>query len=94
MSQEPKSSFEGRSFAPPDNRVSTSPREMNKRFRNALAEGLTLDAVLNESRSAGASLTECILTTRRVCGCDLAEATKWVSESTAWADVAGRTEPR
>src|SRR5437773_4662919 len=68
------------------------PRDFSKRLRGRLAEGLTLDAALRELRSSGASIIECIMATKSVRGCDLAEAKRLIHNSTAWADVIEQTD--
>jgi hypothetical protein len=68
------------------------PRDFSKQLRERLARGLSLDAGLQELRSAGASIMECIAATKRVRGCNLAEAKRLVHFSPAWADVAKRAE--
>ncbi len=72
--------------------VSMFPRDFSKQLRSRLAEGLTLDAALRELRSSGASIIECITATKKVRGCDLAEAKRLIHDSTAWADVVERTD--
>lgn len=68
------------------------PRDVSKKLRGLLAEGHTLDAALQKMRSEGASIIECIMATKRVRGCDLAEAKRLIHDSTAWADVVERTD--
>ncbi len=68
------------------------PREFSQQLRSRLADGLTFDAALRELRASGASIIECIRATKRVRGCDLAEAKRLIHDSTAWADVVERTD--
>ena len=68
------------------------PRDFSKQLRRRLAEGLTLDASLREMRSEGVSIIECIVATKNVRGCDLAEAKRLIHGSTAWTDVIERTD--
>jgi hypothetical protein len=67
-------------------------RDFTKHLRRRLAEGLTLDAALRELRSVGVSIIECVVATKNVRGCDLAEAKRLIHDSTAWADVIERTD--
>ena len=68
------------------------PRDFGKQLRSLLAEGHVLDAALQKMRSEGASIIECIMATKRVRGCNLAEAKRLIHDSTAWADVIERTD--
>jgi hypothetical protein len=40
----------------------------------------------------GVSIIECVVATKNVRGCDLAEAKRLIHDSTAWADVIERTD--
>jgi len=68
------------------------PRDFSKQLRRRLAEGLTLDASMRELRSSGASIIECIVATKCVRSCDLAEAKRLIHDSTVWTDVIERAD--
>jgi hypothetical protein len=72
--------------------MSVYPRDFSKQLRSQLAKGITLDAALRELRSDGASIIECIKSTKSALGCDPAEAKRLIHDSTAWADVVKRTD--
>ena len=70
---------------------SMCPSDFSKQLRTRLAQGLPLDDALQELRAAGASIIECIVATRHVRGCDLAEAKRLIHESKVWADITEAT---
>jgi hypothetical protein len=68
------------------------PRDFSKRMRKQLADGLTLDAVLSDLRSDGASIMECVKATKTALSRDIEDAKRLVHASKAWADVVKRTD--
>jgi hypothetical protein len=67
------------------------PRDLTKRLRRRLAEGLSLDGALQELRLEGATIIECIKAVKEFRACDLVEAKRLVNDSAAWKDVVERT---
>ena len=65
--------------------------DYSKTLRRSLADGKTLDQVLSQLRTEGASIPDCIATVRAFRRCDVSEAKRLVEASAAWMDVRERT---
>ena len=60
--------------------------DYSKDLRRKLAEGRTLDEALTELRTAGASISDCIVSVRIFRRCEIVEAKQVVETSSAWSD--------
>ena len=60
--------------------------DYSKDLRRKLADGKTLDQSLAELRSAGATITDCVVSVRNFSRCEIIEAKRIVESSPAWSD--------